>query len=163
MEAVSAISLNSPSVSTESKPDSVEKLIGPPNVSDIIVCGVKTLGLIDTGSQIISLSESFYNSMEPKPPLRDVSELGISFSVLSASGNKLPYIGFIVADVSFPGLNNMSCSTLALVVSNISYNKQVPCIIGTNVIRDCKKSGTSESIPSEWQTAFDGICDETLP
>ena len=57
----------------------------------------------------------------------------------------------------------MSCSTLALVVSYTSYNKQVPCIIGTNVIRDCKKSGTSESIPSEWQTAFDGICDETLP
>ena len=57
----------------------------------------------------------------------------------------------------------MSCSTLALVVSNTCYNKQVPSIIGTNVIRDCKKSCTSESIPSEWQTAFDGICDETLP
>ena len=55
----------------------------------------------------------------------------------------------------------MSCSTLALVVSNTSYNKEVPCIIGTNVIRDCKKSCTNERIPSEWQTAFDGICDET--
>ena len=56
----------------------------------------------------------------------------------------------------------MSCSTLALVVSDTSYNKEVPCIISTNVIRDCKKSCTNESIPSEWQTAFDGICDEIL-
>ena len=111
---------------------------------DILVCGVKTLGLIDTGSQIKSLSETFYNNMEPKPQLRGVNELGISLSVLSASGNKLPYIGFIVADVSVPGLDNMSCSTLALVVSNSSYNKEFPYIIGTNVIRDCKKSCISE-------------------
>ena len=114
MEEVSASSLNSPSVSTKCKPDSVGKLIGTLNVSDILVCGVKTLGLIDSGSHVTPFSESFYNSMEPKPPLRDVSEFGISLSVLSASGNKLPYIGFIVADVSFPGLNNLSCRHLLL-------------------------------------------------
>ena len=163
MEEVSASTLTGPSVSAESNTDSAEQLIGPPNVCDIFICGAKTSGLIDTGSQISSLSESFYNSMEPKPPLRDVKELGINLSVLSASGNKLPYIGFIGIDVSVPGLNNMVCSTLALVVSDTSYNKQVPCIIGTNAIRLYKNSCTSENIPSEWEMAFDGISDESIP
>ena len=81
MEEVSASTLKSPKVSIESNTGSAEKLIGPSNVSDIFICGAKTSGLIDTGSQITSLSETFYNSMEPKPLLRDVKELGISLSV----------------------------------------------------------------------------------
>ena len=121
--------------------------------------GATTSGLIDTGSQITSHSESFYNSMEPKPLLRDIRELGISLSVLSASGNKLPYIGFIPIDLSVPDLDNMKCSTLALVVPHTSHNKQVPCIIGTNATRQYKKSCTNENVPSEWQIAFD----ETVP
>ena len=63
MEKVSASTLNSPSVSTESNKDSAEKLIGPPNVSHIFICGAKTSGLIDTVSQITSqmLSDNIRN------------------------------------------------------------------------------------------------------
>ena len=43
---------------------------------------------------------------------RDVRELGISLSVLSASGNKLPYIGFIAIDLSVPDFD-LKCSILA--------------------------------------------------
>ena len=45
MEEVSACTLSSPSVSAESNTDSAEKLIGPPNVSDIFIFGAKTSGL----------------------------------------------------------------------------------------------------------------------
>ena len=50
-----------------------------------------------------------------------------------------------------------------MVVPSTDYNKQVPFIIGTNVIHLCKQSSPSVDIPVEWQTSFDSMTDDTLP
>ena len=77
-------------------------MVGSSKESDISVCGTKTLGLIDSGSMITSISESFYDSLKAKPPLRDITEFGLS--VLGASGSQMPYKGYIEADISVPFL-----------------------------------------------------------
>ena len=155
--------MNGPSNSTDTKSSLVDRLVGSANESEIVICGVKTSALIDTGSMITSISESFYDSMEHKPVLHDVNELGLSLSVIGANGSKLPYKGFIEADISVPSLGNDSFVIPVLVVSNTEYNKHVPSIIGTNVIRLFKDSCPISDIPSEWQTAFDCMCDDTIP
>ena len=127
----------------------------------ILICGIKTVGLIDSGSMITSVSESFYDSLQPKPVLHDITEFGLS--VTSANGTQLPFKGYIEADISVPSLGNNTFRIPLLVVNNTDYNSKVPAIIGTNVNRLCKESSSSDNVPVEWQIAFDSMCDDTLP
>ena len=50
-----------------------------------------------------------------------------------------------------------------LVVPDTKYIKEVPIIIGTNVIRLCKADVSENNVPSEWQTASDSLCDDVIP
>ena len=139
------------------------RMVGSSNEGDITICGVPTKGLIDSGSMITSISESFYNNLKPLPQLRDIKEFGLS--VLSANGDQLPYKGYIEAEISIPSLGNNNFVIPLLVVSNTEYNSTVPAIIGTNVIRLCRQSRSQSGIPvpEEWQLAFDSLLDETIP
>ena len=47
-------------------------MVGPENESDISICDVNTRGLIDTGSMVSSILQSFYESINPKPELRNI-------------------------------------------------------------------------------------------
>lgn len=154
---------NSPNESIPSTPRLVNRLVGSSNEGEIIINGFTTVGLIDTGSMITSISESYYDSMEPKPPLCDLNDFGLSLSVQGASGNNLPYIGYIEADISVPSLGNNTYNVPLLIVANTEYNSKVPSIIGTNVIRLCKQSSFGSDIPGEWQSAFDSLCDDAIP
>ena len=61
-----------------SKSDVLKRMVGKSNDTEIFIAGVKTVGLIDSGSQITSMSELSYQSLEPKPTLHNVKELGLS-------------------------------------------------------------------------------------
>ena len=56
-----------------------------------MVSGVKTVGLIDTGSMVTSISESFYASMNPQLRLLDLKDFNLSLTVLIATGNATNY------------------------------------------------------------------------
>ena len=137
-------------------------MIGDSNEGNITIQGVKSSGLIDSGSMISSISESFYNSLEPKPVL-DVSDFGHRLSLVTAAGNKVPYKGYIDASVSVPSLGDMIIKRPFLVVQDTEYIRKVPVIIGTNVIRYYMYNRTSKDVPVEWQTAFDSMVDEGIP
>ena len=108
-------------------------MVGSSNEGNISICGVDTRGLIDSGSMITSISRSFYESLNPTPELHDIEEFGLS--VIGANGSKLPFLGYIEAEISVPILGEQTHMIPVLVVSNTDYNKKVPVIIGTNVIR----------------------------
>lgn len=147
---------NSPCMSTL-----LNRMVGSANEGEINIFGVNTSGLIDSWSMVSSISETFYNSLEPLPELRNITEFGLS--VRSAGGNKLPYKGYIEASVSVPSLGNKTYHVPLLVVSDTEYNTKVPAIIGTNVIRLCKQANDLNDIPIEWQTAFDSMSDQSIP
>lgn len=136
-------------------------MVGSANEGQISIQGVITTGLIDSGSMISSISETFYNSLEPLPELHDISEFGLS--VVSAGGSQLPYKGYIEANISVPSLGDSSLTVPLLIVSDTDYNSKVPAIIGTNVIRLFKQDKSPSDVPVEWQTAFDSMCDDGLP
>ena len=99
--------------------------------------------------------------MKPRPELHNIREFGLR--VQSANGDILPYKGYIEAEISVPFLSNSTFSIPLLVVSDTEYNSKVPTIVGTNVIRLCKNQVSSSQVPVEWQTAFDSLCDDSIP
>ena len=127
-------------------------MIGPPNEGKIEINGLEALGLIDTGSQVTCVSETFYKSMVPCPKLLDVADFGLK--VQGANGNELRYTGYIVADVQVPFLSkSVVLPSYILVIADTEYNLKVPVIIGTNVINRLKAKATSEA-PKAWANSF---------
>ena len=138
-------------------------MIGPPNVAKIVICGSETNGLVDSGSQITSISESFYRSMDPLPELGDTRDSGIDLEVYGANGSQLVYSGYIKADVSVPNLGSITHGIPILVVKDTEFNKTVPAIIGTNIIREFRQDRFKPDLPEAWQSALDGLCDNAIP
>ena len=141
----------------------IEQMIGSSNKDNILICGVDTLGLLDSGPRITSFSEAIYETFDPKPTLRSITEFGLS--VTCANGTKSPYKSFIEADIVVTSLGNTSYKAPVLVVENTDYNRRVPVIIGTNVIRLSKQASNDSSEsnnPTEWQVSFDSMCTQIL-
>ena len=102
--------------------DSKEKMIGPENIGKVIICGLEVNGLIDSGSQITSVSESFNRSLNPLPKLGDTKDFGIDLTVYGANGIQLAYLGLIDADVSVPSIGTIKHGIPILVVKDTAYN-----------------------------------------
>ena len=95
--------------------------------------------------------------MDPQPVVHDISELGLQVNV--ANGETLNFLGCIEASVCVPFLKDTTVPELFLVVPMTEYNHQVPIIVGTNIIRECKMASVDiEAVPQAWQTAFTAIC-----
>ena len=89
--------------------------------------------LIDTGSQVTSLSVSCYKQFFSDSDLIDISRL---MALTSVSGSKIPYLGYFECSISIPVCDDRYCTVTApvLVVPDTDYNRSVPFLIGTNVL-----------------------------
>ena len=120
-----------PNMTKSVKPTLLDRLVGSSNESFIFINGVKTSGLIDSGSIITSISEGFYHSLTPMPELCNITEFGLS--IQSAGGAKLPYKGYIEAEISAPFLSNSVFNVPLLVVSDTECNKALVPWLAPNV------------------------------
>ncbi|CAG2257840.1 unnamed protein product [Mytilus edulis] len=141
-------------------------MIGLANESFIYINNTKCKALIDTGSMISTISEGMLNELTPPPELKSLDDFSLSISV--AGGTTLPYLGYIEASIKVDFVEQDFMIPL-LVVSLTDYNKNVPVIIGTNVIRlldSCSMVGRQQTnidkIPREWDIAFNSIKDEAI-
>ena len=110
-------------------------LIGAANECVAAVNGRACLALLDTGSQITSISESFYNKHLSDCIIHPVESL---FRVVGAAGQDVP---FLEVEVEFAVEEAGLCSrlqALVLVVPDNAYNQGVPLVIGTNIVRNAK-------------------------
>ena len=112
---------------------------------------------------ISTISESFYRSMDPVSELGDTKDFGIDLAVYGANGSQLAYCGYIKADVSVPNLGPIMHCIPILLVKDTEYNKTVPAIIGTNIIREYTEYRSKADTPFEWQTALDSLSDSAIP
>ena len=44
-----------------------DRIVGKANEGVAVICGVETKVLVDSGSMITLVSETFYNNLDPKP------------------------------------------------------------------------------------------------
>ena len=131
----------------------MSRMIGSINESFIFINGQKCIALIDTGSVVTTICEEFYNSMNPRPELRDMSNFDLN--ITGASGSSIPYIGYIEAQVSMSDIDHDPLTVPILIVSTTRFSGQVPIIVGTNIIAAFRDhdNGTA-SVPSAWNNAF---------
>ena len=85
--------------------------------------------LLDTGSNISSISQDFIDSKLSGIPIHPLDHLLLN--ITCANGQSLPYNGFVEADLDIGGV---TFRALLLVVPTTSYGKSVPVLLGTNVL-----------------------------
>lgn len=107
--------------------------MGQPNETTLLVEGVETRALLDTGSTVSTLSHSFYETNFKDQPIQSLKDV---LHVECADGEALPYYGYIEANItpSVTGCHNNDYRCLFLVVPDSRYNSSVPILLGTNVL-----------------------------
>ncbi|KAI7814030.1 hypothetical protein IRJ41_006648 [Triplophysa rosa] len=125
------------SFSRKSQTTMVEKsniprgLVGPALTIPVKINGQSSKALLDSGSQVTIIFESWYSENLFSVPIQPLSGL----SIWGLSTASYPYTGYVLVDVSFPasvmGVEE-TVPILALVCPEPEGPEQVPVIIGTN-------------------------------
>ena len=115
-------------------------LVGKCPTVHAFIAGFKLNCLVDTGSTVTTVTESFFNTH-----LKTCTKLhtDITFSLKAANGISIPYVGYIEVDVDVMGktLSNIG----VLIVKDLldPYTRQRkenrPGILGMNVISRCRE------------------------
>lgn len=106
-------------------------LIGPPSVVHVRVHGQPCEAVLDSGSQVTIIFETWYKQHLSDVPINPVSGLAI----WGLSENSYPYLGYVVVDMEFPESISgsiESISVLALICPGPRTPDQIPVILGTN-------------------------------
>ena len=137
-------------------------LVGPVNETVVKVNNIPALGLLDTGSQISCVSQSFYEQHLSHIEIQSLDSL---LQIEGVGGNLLPYTGFIEVEVTFPARvlgDEKTLACLLLVTSDTRYNAKCPILLGTNVISSCLQFHNDfkeeNQLPMAWKVAFQCIC-----
>ena len=108
--------------------------------------------LLDTGSMITTISQSYFQSMDPKHTLESLTDF--SLDIRGANGAEVSYLGYVVLDLSIPQLDSVPVSVPFLVVRDTKFSASVPVVIGTNKLNHLRQSDNGTKAPLVWQDAF---------
>ena len=117
----------------QSTRDVTDQLLGSPNEVTVKVNGIPASALLDTGSTVSTVSESFHRQYLADQTIQALNHI---LHIECADGQDLPYLGFITVDLELPGTSSSDRlqPCLLLVVPDSSYNRSVPLLLGTNVL-----------------------------
>lgn len=122
----------------------LDRLVGNANESSVQVEGQLSRCLLDTGSQITTMSSSFYHNRLSHIKLNNIGDL---LQVEAANGTTVPYLGYVEVELFFPGsLPSVIAPMirgLVLIVPDTNYNRKVPLVIGMNIIAELLELGRS--------------------
>ncbi len=105
-------------------------LVGPRNEGDVEINGERCRALIDSGSQITSITYEFWRK---HPELSQQKLQPSNIPVEGAGGQEVPHHGVLL--VRLKALGKEYASVPAFVVPETEYRSMVPLLVGTNVIR----------------------------
>lgn len=107
------------------------ELIGPVNCTVISVCGKNCSALLDTGSQVTTISADF---VKAHPVLSKHTIQPADITVEGAGGQSVPFMGTLNIDIEVDELGIKLESVPALVVPAKHGEDTMPCLLGTNVL-----------------------------
>lgn len=116
------------------------RVIGKCPVINISVSGINLACLVDTGSMVSTVTESFYRKFIE--PLGTLLIQNSFIQLKAANGLEIPYIGYIEVDVHYHG-NILKQRGLLIVKDSTDDSTQkrkeaVPGVIGMNIISECR-------------------------
>lgn len=139
----------------------LEALIGPCCESRVRVNGAETTCLVDSGSQVTIISESFYRQYLRDVPLQQIDAV---LDITGAGDQNVSYLGVVQTTVQLHrevSGTDKEVETLALVCPDTRISTRVPVIVGTNTMRVLQKhcgqqAGWSwlKTIPIRCEAAF---------
>ena len=106
--------------------DIPDGLIGEPNECLVMVNGLSTIALLDSGSMGSTITSQYWNENFPDQPVHPLDDL---LTLSGAGGSEIPYVE---VDMKLPGLD--ASPFPFLVVEETEYNFRVPVLIGTNIL-----------------------------
>lgn len=119
--------------SPNSEPLEFQALVGPSTEAPIKIDSRDTTCLIDSGSQVSTISESFFS----KYVTDDLYDLPHDFKLLGAGDNEIPYLGYTRASVFVPsefvGVGE-TVESIFLVCPDTKFSSRVPILLGTNTL-----------------------------
>ena len=128
----------------------IQQMVGPVNVVPVEVEGVSCDALVNTGSTVTTIAESFWRTKLASMPLRPLQDL---IQVEGVNGLEVKYLGYVEVSLRMQhgvaGPEQMHRAPV-LVVVDTQYNAKVPLIVGTNIIRCCYKWGVDHTGPKFW-------------
>ncbi len=114
-------------------------LIGARCTAQVDIAGMTCDCLLDTGSQVTTITQSFYNKNLGDQKIYPLDNL---LEVESANGQNVPYLGYVEVTITFPrdfvGIR-MEVPTLALVIPDLPSAFQPSLLIGTNTLDELYK------------------------
>lgn len=156
-QAVRGQSIGSTNMDT-SRDRLLERAVGKCPVANLSINGVSVACLLDTGSQVSTISESFFRehlSGEDEDILSTAGWLKLT----AANGLDIPYLGYLELEVKTMGIVLPECGFL--VVRDTQNSSLVPALIGMNVISKCRQLVHAEfdttlggELQSDWREAF---------
>ena len=105
-------------------------LVGPRNEGEVEVNGMKCKALIDSGSQITSITHGYWCN---RPILKNQKMQPSKIPIEGAAGQSVPYYG--VLHINLKALGKDFKTVPAFVVPDSEYRSYVPLLMVTNVIR----------------------------
>lgn len=109
-------------------------LVGSKCTATIMIAGSECNCILDSGSQVTTVSESFHKNNFPDKDIKPLHDL---LEIEGAAGQSVPYLGYIDMTVTFPKdflEVDIEIPTLALVVPDVHPDSQTPVLIGTNTL-----------------------------
>lgn len=111
-----------------------EGLIGPPSTACVKADGKSCTALLDSGSRVTIIFDSWYTKYLLHVPLQPVS--GLNIWGLSESESSYPYRGYVQVELEIPEKTPgqvKSVPVLALVCPDPRCSDNIPILVGTNV------------------------------
>ena len=135
----------------EVKKSSKCKLVGNTNEAMVTLGGVECLALIDTGSMFTNVSEGFYHAhLTVYFPLLQLDKI---LQIEASGGHMLEYLGYIEVNIGIPG-TKVELWVPVLVMPDTGFSKEVPVLIGTNVICEMRDSDLDTGSSSIWKSSI---------
>ena len=136
------------------------ELVGNTNSVQITIGGQPGEALLDTGSSVSTISQNF---LQKNLSTYEIFKLDTILEVEGAGGHMLPYLGYIEIEVEIPSIGSGKNTYPLLVVPDTNFNKNVPILLGTNILcpvmENCKKTYGVQflqkaSLETPWQLSF---------
>ena len=122
-------------------PDPLLRLIGEANETDIKLDNTEVKALVDSGSQISTVTEKLAKIMGWK-----IKSLKNILDIEGTGGIRVKYKGYVEALLEIPQVKNFEEPSLFVVISDSEYGKRVPVQIGTLHIDLVLEKATKEEL-----------------